>query len=127
MPLDPRKVAHIQALVPRTFASRQKTVVFVYASGGTYSYVATSVIFRPQNIIDPQIPNVAGAPPKPQADMLIVAPLSTNFTCVAFIADTTTTTAAACASAAKYEVIEALPVGIIPGGSHVVASLRRLR
>ncbi len=127
MPLDARKAAHIQTQILASFANRQKTVVFVYLNAGVYSYVATSVIMRPQNIIDPQIPDQIGAPPRPQADMLMVAPLGTNFTGVVYVADTITATAMAVAAAQKYEVIEAVPIGIVPGGTHVRAWLRRLR
>ncbi len=127
MPLDPRKAAHIQQIVNKTFAGRTKTVVFVYQAAGVYSYVAISVIFRPESIIDPQIPDSAGIPPRLYFDMLCIAPLGTNFTGVAFIADTTTATAAAVASAKKYEIIEAVPQGIVPTGTHIEAKLRRLR
>ena len=116
MPLDPRKIAHIQAVIPKTWANRQKTVVFVYNAAGTYSYVAQTVIWRPQDLIDPQVPNVAGAPPGVPADLFMVAPLSTNVTGVVFIADTATATSGAVASSAKYEIIEAVPTGIVPGG-----------
>lgn len=127
MPLDSRKTAHILAVVPKTFSSRQKTVVFVYESAGVYTYTAVSVIFRPQTIIDPQIPNVAGVAPLAPADMLMVAPIGTNFVGVVFVADTPTATSGAVAAAPKYEIIEALPQGIVPGGSHYKCLLRRLR
>jgi len=58
---------------------------------------------------------------------LMIAPPGTSFTGVVYIADTTTATSSAVAAAPKYEIIEALPVGIIPGGSHIRALLRRLR
>ena len=51
----------------------------------------------------------------------------TNFTGVVYIADTVTATSGAVAAAQKYEVIEVLPVGMAPGGSHMRALLRRLR
>ncbi len=127
MPLDSRKIAHIQALVPKTFAGRQKTVVFVYQNAGAYSYTAISVIFRPQAVVEPQIPDPSGGAPRLRADMVLLAPLGTNFTGVVYIADTTTATAAAVQSAKKYEVIEAVPAGIVPGGTHIEAQLRRLR
>jgi flavoprotein len=127
MPLDANKTAHIQAATLKTFQGRQKTVVFVYQASGTYSYSAVQVIFRPQAIIDPEIPNLAGHPPQQQFDMLMVAPITTNFVGVVYIADTTTASAGAVAVAAKYEIIEALPVGIVPGGTHYLARLRRLR
>jgi hypothetical protein len=128
MPLDSQnKINHIQAAVLRTFTGRQKTVVFVYQSSGTYSYVAVQAIFRPQTLIDPQIPDQAGGQPRQLFDMLMVVPINTNFTGVVYVADTPTATSGAVASANKYEVIEALPVGIVPGGTHIVAKLRRFR
>jgi hypothetical protein len=127
MPIDVRKTTHIQNIVARTFAGRQKNVVFVYQSAGSYSYVAVSVIFRPQHITDPQIATAGGNQPRAIADTLLVAPLGTNFTGVVYIADTSTATASSVQAAAKYEIIEVFPVGIIPGGTHLLAQLRRLR
>ncbi|SRR5579884_3885720 len=127
MTLDTRKAAHIQSTITKTFNGRTKQVVFVYQSSGSYSYVATSVIFRPQKVIDPQIPDMGGAQPKLESDMIMIAPLGTSFTGLVFVADTPTATSTAVQAAAKYEVIEALPVGMIPGGTHIRALLRRLR
>ncbi|HEY7416384.1 MAG TPA: hypothetical protein VH593_14420 [Ktedonobacteraceae bacterium] len=127
MPLDANKIAHIQAILPKTWAERQKTVVFVYQSGGTYSYVATSVIFRPQSVIDPEILDVVGGQPRSAEELLMVVPITTNMTGIVYIADTTTSTASAVASAAKYQIIEVVPTGIIPTGTHYVVYLRRMR
>lgn len=127
MTLDARKTIHIQSTITKTFNGRTKQVVFVYQSGGSYSYVSTSVIFRPQKVIDPQIPDMGGAQPKLESDMIMIAPISTSFTGLVFVADTPTATSTAVQAAAKYEVIEALPVGMIPGGTHIRALLRRLR
>src|SRR5579875_284016 len=120
MPLDANKIAHIQAVIPKTFAARQKTVVFVYQNGSSYSYVAMQVIFRPQVIIDPEVPDDSGAAPRLAFDLLMVAPITTSFSGVVLIADTSIASAAAVASAQKYAVIEALPAGIVPGGTHFV-------
>jgi hypothetical protein len=127
MPLDARKAAHILSAVNKMLSGRQKMVVFVYQSGSSYSYSAISVIFRPQKIIDPQIPSENGKPPTLERDLIMIAPLGTSFTGLVFVADTTTASAAAVQAAPKYEVIEALTVGIIPTGTHVRALLRRLR
>lgn len=127
MPLDSRKISHIQAVIPQTWAGRTKSVVFVYNSGGTYSYVAQSVIFRPQEVIDPEIPDLAGSAPTPRADMVMIAALSISFVGVVYIADTASVVQSAVAAAAKYEVIEATPTGIVPGGTHYKVDLRRLR
>lgn len=117
----------MQAVIARTYANRQKTVVFVYLSSGVYSYVAVQCIFRWQQIIDPEVPDLAGGPPKIPFDVLIDAPITVNFTGVQYVADTSTATSGAVAAAAKYEVIQAVPTGMIPGGSHWEAQLRRMR
>ena len=129
MPLDANKIAHIQSVVPKTYTGRQKTVVFVYQNpgGSGYTYTPVSVIFRPQDVIEPEIPSLAGTAPKPQHDMLMIAPITTNFVGVVMVADTTTATSGAVAAAQKYEIIEVKPQGIVPGGTHVVAQLRRFR
>lgn len=126
MPLDANKIAHIQAVTQKTFTGRQKTVVFVSQTGGSYTYTAVQVIFRPQMIIDPEIPDALGASPKPTFDLLMVAPITTSFSGVVLIADTPTASASAVAAAQK-AVIEALPSGIVPGGTHFVVKLRRFR
>ncbi len=127
MPLDPRKIAHIQAVIPRTWSGRQRSVVFVYNSAGAYSYSAQTVIWRPQNVIDPQIPWLSGAAPGVPADITMIAALSISFTGVVYVADTVTATSSAVAAAPKYEIIEAVPSGIIPGGTHIRVALRRMR
>ena len=128
MPLDnAHKTAHIQAVMQRAWQGRQKTVVFVYNTAGSYTYTAQTVIFRPQEVIDPQIPNDAGGVPQPRADMIMIAAMSISLVGVVYVADTTTATSAAVAAAAKYEVIEAVPTGILPGGTHYRVDLRRFR
>ncbi len=127
MPLDSTKIAHIQSVILKSFAGRQKTVVFVYQVAGVYTYAASQVIFRPQTITEPEIPDQSGAPPRQPFDLLLIAPISTNFTGLVFVADTTTATASAIAAAAKYAVVEALPIGIAPGGTHIAAKMRRFR
>jgi len=128
MPLDNQnKINHILAVILRTFAGRQETVVLVYQSAGTYSYATVQAIFRPQTILDLQIPDQAGSPPRQQFDLLMVVPVSTNLVGVVYVADTTTASASAVAVATKYSVVEALPVGILPSGTHIVAKLRRMR
>jgi hypothetical protein len=127
MPLDARKAQHLLQVVARSFASRQRTIVVVYLASGSYSFVALPVIMRSQQIIDPQVPDAAGQALPRNADSIMIAPLGTNFAGAVFVADTATATAAAVASAAKYEILEVLPVGIVPGGSHLRVSLRRMR
>ncbi|HVT97044.1 MAG TPA: hypothetical protein VHE33_06020 [Acidobacteriaceae bacterium] len=127
MPLDARKIAHIRAAVQRTWIGRQTTVVFVSNAGGTYSYTAQSVIWKPQQVIDPQIPNVSGAPPGIPADVVMIVPLTTSLIGVVFVAFTNTATSGAVAAAQKFELIEAVPTGILPGGTHYTVALRRFR
>lgn len=127
MPLDARKAQHLLQVVARSFAGRQRTVVVVYLSGGSYSYVALPVIMRSQQVSEPQVLDASGLALPHNADTIIIAPQGTNFTGAVFVADTTTATSTAVASAVKYEISEVLPVGIVPGGSHVRVSLRRMR
>ncbi|GAC1363808.1 MAG: hypothetical protein NVS2B12_31580 [Ktedonobacteraceae bacterium] len=127
MPLDSNKIAHIQAVILKSFAGRQRTVVFVYQIAGVYTYTAIQVIFRPQAIIEPEIPDQSGASPRQAFDLLMIAPSGTNFSGVVFVADTTVVSASALAAAPKYAIIEALPVGIVAGGTHIAAKLRRFR
>jgi flavoprotein len=127
MPLDSNKIAHVQAVILKSFAGRQKTVVFVYQIAGVYTYATAQVIFRPQTIPNPEIPDASGSAPLPTFDLLLIAPINTNFSNVVFVADTATASANAIAAAPKYAVIEALPVGIVPGGTHIAAKMRRFR
>ncbi|HEU5228771.1 MAG TPA: hypothetical protein VFU49_13225 [Ktedonobacteraceae bacterium] len=127
MPLDSRKIQHILQVITRSFASRQRTVVIVALASGSYSYNAVQVIMRPQQVNDPQVLDAAGRSLPHNADTLMVAPLGTSFTGAVYVADTTTATASAVASAPKYEIIEVLPVGMVPGGTHLHIALRRMR
>ena len=127
MPLDPRKAQHLLQVVTRSYAGRQRTVVAVTLANGSYSYTPIQVIMRPQQTPDPQVYDVSTLPVPRTVDMVMIAPLATNFTGVVYVADTTAATTSAVASAAKYEIIEVLPVGILPGGSHLRVLLRRLR
>ena len=127
MPLDARKLQHILNVVPLTWSGRQRTVVVVYLASGSYSYSAIQVIMRPEQVIDPQIYDASGQQPQHNTDVEMIAPLNTSFTGAVYVADTTTPTQSAVASAPKYEIIEVLPVGIVPGGTHLRVLLRRLR
>ena len=127
MPLDARKIQHVLQVISRSFNGRQSTVVIVYLLSGSYSYSAVQVIMRPEQIVDPQVLNASGRAVPHDADTLMIAPLGTNFTGAVYVADTTTATSAAVALVPKYEIVEALPIGIIPGGTHLRVALRRLR
>lgn len=127
MPLDPRKVQHIQNVTDASFANRQRVVVLVTLNGGTYSYTTLLAIMRPLQILNPQVVDSSADVPLRAPDMLMQAPLATNLTGVVYIADTPTASASAVASAAKYAILEALPAGLAPGGSHLRVLLRRLR
>jgi len=78
-------------------------------------------------VLNPQVIDASADLPLHAPDMLMQAPLGTNFTGVVYVADTPTPTALAVAAAAKYEILEALPVGLAAGGSHIRVLLRRLR
>lgn len=127
MPLDSRKAAHIASVLPRTWAGRQKTVTLVTESGGTQSYSAVAVIFRPISGPDPTVADATGHAPARVADTVMMAPTSLSLAGVIFVADTPTATSAAVAAAPKYELIDALPAGMLPGGTHHRVLLRRLR
>ena len=127
MPLDARKAQHLLQVVTRSYAGRQRTVVAVTLANGSYSYIPLQVILRPQQVPDPQVYDVSTLSVPRTIDMVMIAPTTTNFIGVVYVADTVTATSSAVASAPKYEVVEVLPVGLLPGGSHLRVLLRRLR
>jgi hypothetical protein len=127
MPLDPRKIQHIQDVTNASFANRQRTIVLVTLSGGVYSYVTLLAIMRPLQMLNPQVIDTSADVPLHAPDMLMQAPVGTNVAGVVYVADTPTPNAIAVAAAAKYEILEALLVGLAPGGSHLRVLLRRLR
>jgi hypothetical protein len=127
MPLDALKIAHIQAVTQKVFTGRTQTVIFVTLAGGTYSYQPVTAILRPQTVIDPQVLDENARPPQPAFEMLMLTMTGVNYTGVLYVANTATATASAVAAAPKYEIIVTLPVGMIPGGTHIVSKLRRLR
>jgi hypothetical protein len=99
----------------------------VSQSGGVWTYTPQTVIFRRQDVIDPEIPDVSGGPPAQKADALLILPISTSMDGVSYVAYTDVATALAVSNAEKYQVIESVPTGIVPGGTHWSVSLRRLR
>jgi len=127
MPLDPRKIQHIQNVTNLSFANRQRTVVLVTLTGSTYSYATLVAILRPLQALNPQVIDNSTGDPLRAPDMLMQAPLGTSFAGVVYIADTPTPNATTIAAAAKYEIVEVLTVGLAPGGSHLRVLLRRLR
>src|SRR4051794_8495242 len=129
MPLDSLKIAHIQSLYSssKIYAGRQQTVVFVALASGIWTYTAQSVIFRKQEVIDPEQPDTSGGTPSIKADALMIVPISVSMTGVVYVALTSTATSGAVAAAEKYELIQAVPTGIIPGGTRLVVDLRRWR
>src|SRR6266852_1693678 len=127
MPLDANKVAHLQSLYSssKIYAQRQQTVVFVSLVSGVWTYTAQSVIFRRQEVVDPEIPDIAGGSPKIRADAQMVVPIAVSVIGVVYVALTSTATSGAVSNADKYEIIEATPTGIIPGGTRLVCDMRR--
>ena len=59
MPLDPRKIQHIQNVTNASFANRQRTIVLVILSGGVYSYITLLAIMRPLQVLNPQIVDIS--------------------------------------------------------------------
>ncbi len=127
MPLDARKTQHLLQVVARSFSGRQRTVVVVSLNAGSYSYTAIQAIMRSQQVNDPQVLSADEKSLPHNADTLMITPLGTNFTGAVYVADTTSATASAVAAAPKYEIVEVLPAGIVPGGTHLRVALRRLR
>ena len=127
MPLDARKAQHLLQAVTKSFAGRQRTVVVVALSSGSYTYTPIQAIMRPLYAVDPQVYDPSGQAAPRTADMLMIAPLTTNFTGAVYVADTTVASVSGVTSAPKYEIVEVLTTGIIPGGTHLRVSLRRLR
>lgn len=128
MPLDTAlKIAHVQAAVLRTYAGRQQTVVFVALASGVWTYTAQSVIFRKQEVFDPEQPDISGGSPKIKTDAVMIVPISVSMTGVVYVALTSTATSGAVAAAEKFELIESTPTGIIPGGSHYTCDMRKFR
>ncbi len=128
MPLDSQnKINHLQAMVRKSWTGRQQTVVFVSLVAGVWTYTAQSVIFRRQEVIDPEIPNTSGSAPTQRADAIMIVDINISMVGVIYVAYTATATSAAVAAADKYECIEITPTGIIPGGTHYQVDLRRFR
>lgn len=128
MPLDNAlKIAHVQAAVLRTYQGRQQVVVFVALNSGMWTYTAQSVIFRRLESIDPEQPDISGGVPRLKADALMIVPISVSMVGVVYVALTSTATSGAVAAAEKFELIEATPTGIVPGGSHYTCDMRKFR
>jgi hypothetical protein len=128
MPLDSAlKIAHVQAAVLRTYQGRQQTVVFVALASGVWTYTAQSVIFRKQEVVDLEQPDLSGASPKIKADALMIVPISVSMAGVVYVALTSTATSGAVAAAEKFELVESTPTGIVPGGTHYVCDMRKFR
>ncbi len=128
MPIDSQlKANHIQALVRKTWLGRQQVVVFVSLVSGVWSYTAQTVIFRRQEVIDPQQPDTGGAAPRLKADAIMIVDIAISMVGVVYVALTSTATAGAVSASERYECIEITPTGILPGGTHWSCHMRRLR
>src|SRR5436853_5602914 len=96
MPINSQhKSNHIYNTVKKTWLGRTKTVVFVSQSAGAWSYTAQNVIFRKQQVIDPEIPDTSGEAPRMKADALMMVDISISMVGVVYVAYTATATAAA--------------------------------
>ncbi len=128
MPLDSQnKINHIFNVLARTYQGRTQVVTFVSNSGGTWSYTLQTVIFRRQDVIDPEQPDTSGGAPRLRADAVMIVPISVSMTGVVYVAYTNVATALSVSQAEKYECVEITPRGIVPGGTHWEVSLRRMR
>ncbi len=128
MPLDSSlKQNHVYAMVKKSWVGRQQAVVFVSLVSGSWTYTAQNVIFRKQQVIDPEIPDTSGEAPRMKADALMIVDIAISMVGVVYVAYTATATAGAVQNAEKYEIIEQIPTGIVPGGTHWVCNLRRMR
>jgi hypothetical protein len=128
MPLDSQnKINHVFSVIARSYQGRTQVVTFVSLVSGTWTYTLETVIFRRQEVFDPEQPDTSGTAPTPKADALMIVPITTSMVGVVYVAYTNVATALAVSTAEKYEVIESTPTGIIPGGTHYQVDLRRLR
>lgn len=126
MPLDSAlKQNHVYNMIKKTWVGRTQMIVFVSQSSGSWVYTAQSVIFRKQEVIDPEIPDTSGSAPRQKADALMIVDIAISMTGVVYVALTSTATALAVSQAQKFEVINAIPTGIVPGGTHYQVNLRR--
>lgn len=106
---------------------RTQVVTFVSLVAGVWTYTTQTVIFRRQDVIDPEIPDISGGAPRQRADALMIVPIAISMTGVVYVAYTNVATALSVSQAEKYEIVEATPSGIVPGGTHYVVNLRRMR
>jgi hypothetical protein len=128
MPLDSQnKINHIAAVIARSYQGRTQVVTFVSLVAGVWTYTLQTVIFRRQEVFDPEIPDTSGTAPTPKADAIMIVPISVSMTGVVYVAYTNVATALSVSTAQKFEVIEATPTGIVPGGTHLVVDLRYMR
>ena len=128
MPLDSQlKINHIFNVLARSYQGRTQVVTFVSLVTGVWTYTTQTVIFRRQDVIDPEIPDISGGAPRQRADALMIVPIAISMTGVVYVAYTNVATALSVSQAEKYEIVEATPSGIVPGGTHYVVNLRRMR
>jgi hypothetical protein len=128
MPLDSQnKINHIFSVIARSYTGRTQVVTFVSLVSGTWTYTTQTVIFRRQDVYDLEQPDITGTTPTLKADALMIVPISVDMTGVVYVAYTDTATADSVETAEKYGCIEIVPTGIVPGGTHWIVNLRRLR
>jgi ABC-type transport system involved in cytochrome c biogenesis permease subunit len=128
MPIDSAlKAAHIAAVIARSYQGRTQVVTFVSLVSGVWTYTLETVIFRKQEVYDPEQPDTSGTAPTLKADALMIVPISVSMTGVVYVALTSTATALAVSASEQYELIESTPTGILPSGTHWTCDLRRFR
>jgi hypothetical protein len=128
MPLDSQnKINHVFDVIARSYVGRTQVVTFVSLNSGTWTYTLQTVIFRRQEVFDPEQPDISGTTPTLKQDALMIVPISVDMTGVVYVAYTDTATAESVETSDKYEVVEVIPTGIVPGGTHYQVLLRRFR
>ncbi len=132
MPLDSRKVAHIESNRARIRAGRTETVVFVSGTGPVTYQAITDCLWQEFGRVPAGVASRAGAVTRKPWDALLELPGSTSFpTHLILIARTSTATAAAVQRAERYRVLDRIRIGVGVGatgpGNRWEVKLRRLK
>ena len=119
MPLDSRKVAHIEANRSKIAAGRSETVTLVTAGGGLTGYQAVAgCVWYDAGSVPAGVSSRAGEITRAPWDALLVAPGSLAIpTGLRLVARTATATSASVAAAPRYAVLDMLRAGLGTTGS----------
>ena len=132
MPLDSRKVAHIEANRARIREGRTETVVLVSGTGPVTYQAITDCLWQDFGQVPAGVANRAGAVTRKPWDALLVLPGNTSFPArLTLIARTSTASAAAVRQAERYRVLDRIRIGLGVGatgpGNRWQVKLRRLK